>query len=74
MVAIEFILEFDLFSHKHKEKCKNEKVNVTYLFKTLWEIDRNHVQDEIVNQINNLNTKYQSIIWHMLTSCVSILL
>lgn len=26
------------------------------------EIDKNHVQDEIVNQINNLNTKYQCII------------
>lgn len=36
MDAIELILEFDLFSHKHKKKCKNEKVNVTYLFKTVF--------------------------------------
>lgn len=32
MEAIELILEFDLFAYKHKEKCKNEKVNVIYLF------------------------------------------
>ncbi|GCB60504.1 hypothetical protein scyTo_0009187 [Scyliorhinus torazame] len=66
MGAIELIAEFDPFLHEHLEKCKNEKVNATYLSKPVYEelleIMGKHVQDEIVNQINNLNTKYYSII------------
>ena len=66
MEAIELIAEFDPFLHEHLDKCKNEKVNDTYLSKTVheeWiEIMGKHVQDEIVNQINNLDTKYYSII------------
>ncbi|GCB83904.1 hypothetical protein scyTo_0024748 [Scyliorhinus torazame] len=66
MGAIEFIEEFDPFLHEHLEKCKNEKVNATYLSKPVYEelieIMGKHVQDEIVNQINNLDTKYYSII------------
>ncbi|GCB85110.1 hypothetical protein scyTo_0025716, partial [Scyliorhinus torazame] len=66
MAAIELIAEFDPFLHEHLEKCKNEKVNATYLSKSMYEelieIMEKHVQDEIVNQINNLDTKYYSII------------
>ncbi|GCB85340.1 hypothetical protein scyTo_0025945 [Scyliorhinus torazame] len=66
MGAIEHIAEFDPFLHEHLEKCKNEKVNVTYLSKPMYEelieIMGKHVQDEIVNQINNLDTKYYAII------------
>ena len=62
MGAIELTVEFDPFLHEHLEKCKNEKVNATYLSKTVYEelikIMGKHVQDEIVNQINNLDTKY----------------
>uniref|UniRef100_A0A0L8GEP3 Uncharacterized protein n=1 Tax=Octopus bimaculoides TaxID=37653 RepID=A0A0L8GEP3_OCTBM len=35
--VIEFIPEFDLFLHEHLEKCKNEKVNITYLSKSVYE-------------------------------------
>ncbi|XP_013773529.1 uncharacterized protein LOC106458557 [Limulus polyphemus] len=66
MGATELIAEFDPFLHEHLEKCKNEKVNATYLSKTVYEelieIMGKHVQDDIVNQIDNLNTKYYSII------------
>ncbi|GCB85604.1 hypothetical protein scyTo_0026202, partial [Scyliorhinus torazame] len=66
MGAIELIAEFDPFLHEHLEKCKNEKVNAAYLSKPVYEelieIMGKHVQDEIVNQINNLDTKYYSII------------
>ena len=48
------------------KKCKNEKVNVTNLSKTVYEelieIMGKHVQDEIVSQINNLGTIYYSIV------------
>ena len=37
MGAIELIPEFDPFLHEHREKCKNQKVNVTYLSKTVCE-------------------------------------
>ena len=47
------------------EKCKNEKVNAPYLSKIVYEelieIMGKYVQDDIVNQINNLDTKYYSI-------------
>ena len=66
MGAIKFIAEFDPFWHEHLKKCKNEKLNATYLSKTvhqdLIEIMGKHVQDEIVNQINNLDTRNYSII------------
>ncbi|GCB81770.1 hypothetical protein scyTo_0021884, partial [Scyliorhinus torazame] len=66
MGAIELIAEFDPFLHEHLEKCNNEKVNATYLSKPVYEelieIMGKHVQDEIVNQINNLDMKYYSII------------
>lgn len=62
MGVIELIAKYDLFLHEHLEKCKNEKVNITYLSKTVYEelieIMGKHVQDEIVNQINNLHTKF----------------
>uniref|UniRef100_A0A0L8G6N7 Uncharacterized protein n=1 Tax=Octopus bimaculoides TaxID=37653 RepID=A0A0L8G6N7_OCTBM len=64
--AIELIAEFDPFLHEHLEKCKNEKVNITYLSKSVYEeliqIMGKHVKDEVVNQINNLDIKYYSII------------
>lgn len=64
--VIEFISEFDLFPHKHLKKCKEEKVNVTYLSKIVYEklieIMGKHVQDQIANKINNLDTKYYFII------------
>ncbi|GCB86071.1 hypothetical protein scyTo_0026691 [Scyliorhinus torazame] len=66
MGAIELIAEFDPFVHEYLEKCKNEKVNATYLSKPVYEelieIMGKHVQDEIVNQINNLDTKYYIIV------------
>ena len=34
MGANELIAEFNSFLHEHLEKCKNEKVNATYLSKT----------------------------------------
>ena len=44
------------------KKCKNEKVNATYLSKTMYdeliEIMGKNVQDKFVNQINNLHAKY----------------
>ncbi|GCB63401.1 hypothetical protein scyTo_0009660 [Scyliorhinus torazame] len=66
MGAIELIAEFDPFLYEHLEKCKNEKVHAPYLSKPVYEelivIMGKHVQGEIVNQINNLDTKYNSII------------
>ncbi|GCB85142.1 hypothetical protein scyTo_0025814 [Scyliorhinus torazame] len=66
MGAIELIAEFDPFLHEHLEKCKNEKVNAVYLSKPVYEeligIMGKHVQEEIVNQINNLDIKYYFII------------
>ncbi|GCB64800.1 hypothetical protein scyTo_0000329 [Scyliorhinus torazame] len=66
MEAIELIAEFNPFLHEYLKKCKNEKVNATYLSKPVYEelieIMRKHVQDDIVNQINNLDTKYYFII------------
>uniref|UniRef100_A0A0L8GYV2 Uncharacterized protein n=1 Tax=Octopus bimaculoides TaxID=37653 RepID=A0A0L8GYV2_OCTBM len=66
MGAIEPVAEFDPFLHEHLEKCKNEKVNITYLSKSVYEefieIMGKHVKDEVVNQINNLDAKYYSII------------
>ena len=63
MGAIELISEFDQFLHEHLEKCKKEKVNVTYLSKTVYEelieIMGKHMQGEIVSQIN---IKYYSIV------------
>ena len=48
------------------KNVKNEKVNATDLSKTVYEelIENmgKHAQDEVVNQINNLDTKYYSII------------
>lgn len=35
--AIELIAEFNPFTHEHLEKHKNEKVNITYLSKTVYE-------------------------------------
>ncbi|GCB74070.1 hypothetical protein scyTo_0003155 [Scyliorhinus torazame] len=65
MGAIELVAELDPFLHEHLKKCKNEKVNATYLTKPVYEelieIMGKHVQDEIVNQINNLDIKYYSI-------------
>ena len=68
MGAIELIAEFDPFLHEYLEKCKNEK-SKCYLpclskamYEELIEIMRKHVQDEIVNQINNVDTIYYSII------------
>uniref|UniRef100_A0A0L8I2A3 DUF4371 domain-containing protein n=1 Tax=Octopus bimaculoides TaxID=37653 RepID=A0A0L8I2A3_OCTBM len=66
MMAIKFIAEFDPFLHENLEKCKNEKVNITYLsisvYEELIEIMVKHVKDEVMNQINNLDIKYYSII------------
>uniref|UniRef100_A0A0L8GMH6 Uncharacterized protein n=1 Tax=Octopus bimaculoides TaxID=37653 RepID=A0A0L8GMH6_OCTBM len=65
-VASEPIAEFDPFLREHLEKCKDGKVNIIYLFKSvseeLIEIMGKHVKDEVVNQINNLDIKHYSII------------
>uniref|UniRef100_A0A0L8I588 Uncharacterized protein n=1 Tax=Octopus bimaculoides TaxID=37653 RepID=A0A0L8I588_OCTBM len=64
--AIELTAEFDPFLHEHLEKCKNTKVNITYLSKSVYEelieIMGKHGKNEVVNQINNLDIKYYSII------------
>lgn len=64
MLIIEPIAEFDPFFHL--KKYKNEKVNITYPFKSVYEefieILEKHVKDEVVNQINNLDIKDYSII------------
>ena len=53
MGPLDLLQSLTHFLHKHCEKCKTERVNATYLSKTVYEelieIMGKHLQDEIMN-------------------------